>query len=1514
MGANDHLEELLRRWQQSARQSPAITLEELCHDCPQLLPLLRDKIAALNPTLSATRNAPDQNAPTEAGAVPAEPTQSETLQIPGFQVEGELGRGGMGVVLLAREQSLGRPLAVKVLLSRYDDDPQMQQRFLEEAQVMGQLQHPGVPAVHQLGKLSDGRPFFSMKLVRGQTLAQLLRQRHSPAEELPRFLGIFGQVCETVAYAHSRGILHRDLKPSNIMVGAFGEVQVMDWGLAKQLRSADGEWRGVKAAQPDAARGLEDPARAPHSGLRAPQSTEAGTVVETPAYMAPEQARGEVAGLDERADVFGLGAILCEVLTGEPPFRGRPEAIYQQAARGELADALVRLQASGIDAEQLTLAKDCLAPQREQRPRDAGVVAARMTAYQLGVQERLRQAELAQAQAQVKAAEERKRRRVQRVLAAVVVVLLLGGGGAFWWLQQQRQAADAAAQQAMAKARLLLDQAKASSLLDVARFQEALSEAQKAEQLAQTGGASEEVNQQATQLAGRIGREKEAAQRDRRLLAELLEVRGPREGPKYRTDARGLMVELAEPSADQQFVSAFRTWGLDVDATPTAAASARLKDQPAAVVTEVIAALDEWAGERRQHNPAANWQHLANLAEALDRPDSRLRELRAIVARGKLPLERALAALSMALRPVPMPFDVGLGKDRARLRRLAEKADAAKEPVLGLLTLARALEAAGEQAQAERLLKAALRARPQEVVLYHSLGQMLERQTPPRWGAALECYAVARGLRPDLGDSLALALLKVGRADEGLALFERLAGARPNNPWLQFRRGYALHEVGRLKEAEAAYRAALRLKPDDAPAHYNLGNVLYVQGRVKEAEAALRQAIRFNNNFPEAHYNLGVILGDQGRPREAEAAYRLAIRTKPDFAQAHYNLGTALREQHRFTEAEAAYREAIRLQPDHPEANSNLGSVVYAQGRANEAEAAYRQALHFKPADPYVHYNLGVALSDQGRVKEAEAAYREALRLQPDHALAHNGLGGALHLQGRLKEAEAALRQALVLQPAFSKAHTNLGVVLKDQGRLKEAETEHREAIRLEPSEPQAHANLGNSLYGQHRYKEAEAAYRQAIQLKPDFPQAHNNLGNALRQQGRVKEAEAEHREAIRLRPNDPLAHTNLGVVLAAQSRFKEAEAACRDALRLKPDLLEAHYNLGNALSAQGRSQEAEAVWRAALRLKPDVAVAHYSLGNALFSQRRFSDAEAAYRAALRLQADHPQAHHNLGTALSAQGRFKEAEASFRAVIRLKADYTEAHYNLGTLLNARGRFKEGEEALRAALRLQPNYPEAHCNLGLALRHQGQFAASLQSYRQGHGLGSKRQGWRYPSDQWLRQAERLVELDAKLPAVLAGESKPASAAERLQFASVSRLKRLHAAATRLAAETFLAEPKLANDLNKQHRYHAACSAALAAAGQAEDAKKLTDKDRTALRQQALGWLRADLTLYAKLAEGDNPKVRQLVGQRLKHWQRDLDFASVREPAALGKLAEAERDAWRKLWVEAEALRQHAARPH
>ena len=349
-----------------------------------------------------------------------------------YQLHGEIARGGMGAILKGRDTDLGRDLAIKVLLDAHKDKPEVIQRFVEEAQIGGQLQHPGIAPIYELGQFADKRPFFAMKLVKGETLSKLLANRESAADERGKFIGIFEQICQTMAYAHSRGVIHRDLKPANVMVGAFGEVQVMDWGLAKVLAAggiADEKKSLEKQTEVSIIRTLRSVGS--DSPLSLGSVTQMGSVMGTPAYMSPEQALGEIDRLDERTDVFGLGSILCEILTGKPPYvAASGEQVFRLASRGKIEDCYVRLDASEVDAELIEIVHNALALEPNDRLRDAGELSKRISSYIESVDNRLKQAELDRQQAVTRSEEAYKR---QRVMFALAASLLIGAIVSAWF-------------------------------------------------------------------------------------------------------------------------------------------------------------------------------------------------------------------------------------------------------------------------------------------------------------------------------------------------------------------------------------------------------------------------------------------------------------------------------------------------------------------------------------------------------------------------------------------------------------------------------------------------------------------------------------------------------------------------------------------------------------------------------------------------------------------------------------------------------------------------------------------------------------------------------------------------------------------------------------------------------------------------------------------------------------------------------------------------------------------------
>jgi serine/threonine-protein kinase len=861
-----------------------------------------------------------------------------------LEIHGEISRGGMGAVFKGRDTDLGRTLAVKVLLETHQGKTELVQRFVEEAQIAGQLQHPGITPVYELGRFPDCRPYFTMKLVKGQTLTALLSARKGPAEDRSRFVGIFSLVCQTLAYAHARGVIHRDLKPANVMVGAFGEVQVMDWGLAKVLRHGGADEPKAPAPQVVSVIRTQRSAGLADAGSH----TQAGSVLGTPGYMAPEQARGDADLVDERADVFGLGAILCEILTGQPPFTGPNAEAMRRAQAARLDDALGRLDGCGADAGLVGLARRCLEAEPWDRPREAGAVAAAVTAYQESVVERLRQAELAHAaevarvaEARATAAAERKARRRTRALAASLLALVtVASAGGLWVVRLKgEQWADTARLEAERRQAVEAALEKVVGLQKAARWKEAQAVLDQAnERLGEAGPAD---------LRARIGQ----SIADLALVVRLDDIR-----QKRATVGGGYFDAQA---ADQGYAAAFRDAGLGPEEQEPEAVASRVRDSD--IRDQLVAALDDWASVAAGR-PRRSWV----LA----------------VARGADP-----GAWRDRFR------DPAVWEDRAALERLAAELLVGQGEQLSAMS-PQLLTALGNallrvKADAVPLLKAAQKVHPGDFWLNLRLGTALVVADNPVEGIGF--YRAAVALRPEsevAHNNLGVALSKNGQLDAAMQEYRTAIDldrkyASPHNNL-----GAALQDKGQLDAAMQEYRTAIALDPKYATPHYNLGKALADKQQLDEAIREWRTAIALDPKDAMAHSNLGNALAGKGQLDEAIREWRTAIALDPKYASPHYNLGKALADKQQLDEAIREYRTAIALDPKLAMPHNRLGNALAAKQQLDEAIQEYRQAIALDPKLAQPHCGLGATLLQLGHFAEAREAMRRCLDLlRPDDPL-----------------------------------------------------------------------------------------------------------------------------------------------------------------------------------------------------------------------------------------------------------------------------------------------------------------------------------------------------------------------------------------------------------------------------------------------------------------------------------------------------------------------------------------------
>jgi serine/threonine protein kinase/tetratricopeptide (TPR) repeat protein len=840
-----------------------------------------------------------------------------------FEVRDEIARGGMGVVHAARDLSLNRIVAIKMLHPELAASADAVSRFVAEARITARLPHPGVPPIHALGTLPDGRPFLAMRLIQGRTLAALLRERPDRSHELPRWLQVFEQVCQTAGYAHAQGIVHRDLKPGNVMVGAFGEVQVMDWGLAKDMGSVE-PVAGKAASVPDAGGAATVVHSQPGRGLS--NLTLPGTVLGTPAYMAPEQARGQTEQVDARADVFALGGILCEILTGRPPFQGTSRTeIIQRAAAADLSEAHARLAGCGGDAELIGLAQRCLAAQPGGRPSDGKAVADAVAAYRAGVEDRLRRAEKERAAAEVKAGELRKRRRVQLALVVAIGLLLMGAGAVAWWADRQeaeRQAEEARVegervaerhfQEQMVRQGVTAAMRLANTLRAQSRFREAADSLDQAGQLL-AGDEAADLRPLVVQ-----------AKADVAFVRELNAVRLKK--AVWNQALQSFDTAAAPPA----YRAKFAAHGLDFAHGEAALLATRVKES--SIHQELVDALDDWSVDELDRN-----------------------------------LRSRLLEVARCVDPSPWKDrfrDPSLREDATGLAKLAGQADLVSESPLILVTLAELMKR--QRLEAGKLLVAAQANHPSDFELAFALALEFHGQDPKR---AIAYYQTALAIRPENSavlTNLGLLHAEAGDYDRALLYYRQALRADADDPVAQFNFGAALHKKGDRARAIAAYRKALQLDPNYDLARLNLGTALAQQGDLDGAVAHFTAVVKARPKDPTAHVNLGLALQNKGDHAGALAAYRRAKILAPLDPMGPYNLGSLLRIRGDLGGAKVEFTEALRLAPDDPRKYHGLGLALRDLGEFGDALGHFKQAQELA-----ARQSLDMSEFDS-RVKECE--------------------------------------------------------------------------------------------------------------------------------------------------------------------------------------------------------------------------------------------------------------------------------------------------------------------------------------------------------------------------------------------------------------------------------------------------------------------------------------------------------------------------------------------------------------
>jgi tetratricopeptide (TPR) repeat protein len=1369
-----------------------------------------------------------------AAAGPAVTTIAERPSEDGlrYQVLRPHAQGGLGVVSVARDAELGREVAFKEIQARYAEDETLRGRFTREAEITGGLEHPGIVPVYGLGRHADGRPYYAMRFIRGESLQEAARKLHAgeAGYTLRGLLTRFVAVSNAVAYAHSRGVLHRDLKPSNVMLGPYGETLVVDWGLAKVVgrESTDAGGSAELTLQPPSGEG---------------SLTQAGSALGTPAYMSPEQARGEVEELGPATDVYSLGATLYALLTGRPPVQGRDTAdILEKVRQGDWPPPRQVKPAVSMALDAVCRKAMALKPSdRYGSPLELSADVERWLADEPVTA--WREPWVTRAGRWVR----RHRTKVAAGVGAAFVTLLSVGAALLWQQSEHARRVQVQGRQTVA-AEASLD--RASDLLSRERLREARTALEQAEELAPGAGP------------GTIQRRAEDVRRNLELVARLDDIR-QKSVNKFAASTTVLDLQATAREYWQAFAAA--NLGL-----PGAAPDRVAKQVAQSPVREaIVSVLDDWARVTTGNERA--WAlEVARLAD----PDpwrDRLRD--------------------------PLTWE-----DEQKLAKLARET-----PVTSLTKgLAAAIGDRLRSARAGvDILRTAQAAWPTDFWLNYNLATALGDNG--RWAEAEGFYRAALALRPDISVThygVGSALDGQGKKDEAYPFLVKAFDLYPNKPpgmkpevtwaWAIGQGGWQWEHLGKLAEAEALCRKAIEADPTSPAAHGALGWVLERQGKWDEAFASCRKASELDPKNVPAVLGLGALLERQGKAKEAAEFYRKAVEASPKDV-ATLNLYASLLERRgKWKEAGAFYCKAYEENPNDINAAKLYATFLSNRGKWKEAAPLYRKALQTNPRDANTAVNLAGCLCNGGEWDEAEAFCRQVLEKNPKDLNVRYFFVASLKRQGKHAELEAYLRAILRASPEDVDACQELASLLDLAGKPDEAEELYRKNLRENPKDGHSHQLLAAYLQRRGKWEEAEALCRKGLQLAPDDYSLRETLASNFEHAGKWEELEDLFRKALQRQPADWGIRFRLARRLEIRGKREEAEALFRKAAEDNPKDAVALTYLASYVGIRGGWEEAETLYRKAVEVTSNDANYRSQLAYFLESRGKWQEAGALYRQSLRESPFDSNLRNQFAAFLERRGQWAESEALCRKTIAEDPDDVNGLYMLSSLLENQGKWEEAAATYRKAIELRTGPDQIPTSLSRVLLAQGQYPEAKDAARRAEAAdlnGSK-------------LYQRLAACGGRLAAVLKRDDHPANASEALDFAELCWIQRRYSDAVRLTTDAFAADPKLANDFETSRRYKAASHAASAGTRKPSGADKADEAEKAVLRSQARQWFRADLDESRKLAR-DRARWPAIY-DRLQGLLLDGDLSGVRDPGELARFPEAERKEWEAFWSEVRVL--------
>ena len=1215
-----------------------------------------------------------------------------------------LGAGGMGVVLGVHDPDLDRDVAAKML--REPASPTQVAKFVREARITGGLDHPGVVPVHELGRTADGRLYFTMKRIGGVTLADLLEAR--PRRPLAELLAVFVKICEAIAFAHARRVIHRDLKPANVMTGEYGEVYVCDWGLAKRLdepteiRDGDG---------PDTLRAVAAPAAG------SVPVTQDGSIVGTPAYMAPEQADGRIRALDERTDVYALGAILHHVLTGLPPFEGATTwAIIAQVTEGAVTPSrrAGRDPAEPIPWELEAIAMRAMALDPAARYPTAIALKRDVEAFLAGrLVEAARYSWWTAAQKLL-----RRHPAVVRGAAAVVLALASVYGVRAWNVRVQ-----------VARAWAAIDLARLDLTLAAARDvpldpDPAQRPVPSLGELERTGDLIEEL-QAASDALGEVAR---LAPRDTTARARWFEVLAH-------------IGRLALVRHDDAFAAAVyrqaATLGVDDDGARARAEHARRSptSRLAARARTVDAHLAR-AGKGELDLEGPYRAAVIEIASLRDR--ATVEALIAVVADATRRLDQGtVAGLLEASAPTPEELTRGEG---AILGLDAIAHDRCLHPTAPVpAELAPRWNAA--LARLERRREVGSRVRYATILAEHqdrelSAGGVDRARTVELASDALGLIGDPRGAVEALTRLLhaewderralapALALVRLSRADAaareallasvGMGATVGLARMSPESGyWRQVAQALARERDSAGDLASGSSSAALAA-PATVPELCRRARALVATGDTAGAIAACALALELDPACGPAFATRGAARAAVGDHAGAAEDLGRALELDATDAMLWWRRAAVWRALGNASRAQADLDRALELSPELAVARVDRAHVMRAAGKLDGALADLDRAIAADPSLALAYSARGLVHLERGDKGRALADLDRAVELDGRSAEAYLNRGLARGKLSRLAEAVDDLNRAIELGARTAHAYATRATVRFGLGAIERALEDLERAIALEPRNAILWCERANAERARGWIDRARADVDHALVLDARCAYAYNLRGSMRVAAGDPDGAMADYRRAVECDPRLVIAHNNIGALRLRLGNAAGAVEAFTNALALEPLDATTLGNRGLAYRALGQDGLALADQTRAIELEPNAADPWFERGTTHLAMGQRDLALADLGRAIELDPRHARALARRGRAHLEAGDLDRALADLDRAIGLDPRLGEAYTTRAKVKFLRGGLS-GFTDLDKAVEVAPDDPLPWCNRGDARWTMGDLKGALADF-------------------------------------------------------------------------------------------------------------------------------------------------------------------------------------------------------